>query len=201
MKKGQLIILSLLIIFSISQINALPDPKESIQDIKNNITSFNFTKEISDSKFFGPINKALSNEKIQLVFQIPLAHKYELSFNFFFILILWIIIWNKSHKIIKASNFIEGKYSIVQGLLIAVILAQARVFYLISNTIYILFTSQESLLLRILILIGAIWLVTFLYILLKIFENSFTKSKSTKLKEELQQELSEVKALNKGLRG
>lgn len=156
---------------------------------------------VTESTVLAPIHTTLSQDSIQILFQILFAHQYELSLAFLLILIMWTIVWLQGSRVVEAMGIVNNLLSFLMGALVAIILAQARIFYLIASTVSNLFFNQDNVVFKTFIAVMAIWVIGFFFVLLKITENIARQKAKERKKNEFSQELKEVKALTRGIRG
>ena len=179
--------------FNISSDKIPTDPEE----IKYEFLKQKWTELIEKNKYLGPIHNFLANEKTQWVFKILLAKEYELSVTFLFSLILWILIFTQSAKIIKSSAIVKKEIAFLMGFFIAVIFAQLKIINFIVVGIVDIMLKQENWWLRLIIGIVALGLFASLYIISKMISQTLKQQHLEKVAKENEQQLNTTKTLTK----
>ena len=155
---------------------------------------------IGKSAFIGPIHNFLSSN--QLLFKIFFNYPYELSFAFFFVLVLWFTFVFKMTKIVKSMDLvlIKKSFTLPFVLILTIILAQLHVFNLIVRGIVNLMFLSDAWWVRIIVFV----LICTVIVALSIFSNYLSKYFKTqaelKKQQELEQTSEEFKAFEKGVK-
>jgi len=179
--------------FNISKDKIPTDP----EDIRQLYLKLRWTEVIENNKIIGPINKFFT--KIQIVFEILIAHKYEMSLTFFLIFILWFLIAFQASKMIESYGRVKGWKALAMGLVIAAILAQIRIIKIVATTILDLIFKQENWWIRLIIGIVAFGVVAAVYVLSRMVGQRLKKKHKQRVEEESEQKLKEVKGFVSGV--
>ncbi|MBU0466908.1 MAG: hypothetical protein KJ718_00445 [Nanoarchaeota archaeon] len=216
MKKTNLLIITLLLVISLTiSITAVTDVGDVSQvlgeqfnisadkiptdpeKIKQLYLQTQWTEFIAKSRVLGPAHAFLT--KISIAFQILFAHPYEISLTLFAIIVLWFIFGTQASKIIEAKTKIKGAYAFIIGLLIAIILAQARVIKVIATFLLDLIFKPSNWWMRIIVIIIVLAVVAIEIKESQILAKRLKENKIKKTQEEAEQQLKEVKGLTKGV--
>jgi len=162
MKKGgvlfiiALIVLNFLVLTFVSAQDLPPgmpsqlgqSPEETIEKVKNiTETKWDYLgKEWRNIMLKNNFVSAMDGffNKISPVFLVLFGESYSLSLALFVIIILWLIVFVESSRIIKSWGVAKGSYAYIIGLAFAVILAQIKFFNIIVNAAGRLIFSRES---------------------------------------------------------
>lgn len=124
--------------FNISP-NKIPTTPE---EIEREYLQREWTEVIANSTVLGPAHRGLT--KISPVFVILFANPYELSLTLFFIILFWIMIAHQTEKIITSWGFVKKGYAFLIAIVLATILAQAKILKAISTlTVNIIYAPEH----------------------------------------------------------
>jgi hypothetical protein len=153
---------------------------------------------LGKAKIIGPIHNFLTAH--QLIFQIVFAHPYEISFTFFIIIILWIIIALHGNKLLKSAGIIKPEFSWIAGILIAILLAQTGLYSIIGKGLSDLIFSQGSWWLRAILIIVILAILFVIYIIGNQVEAALKKAKKSGEIAGLERKVERQEELYKGLK-
>jgi len=142
---------------------------------------------IANAPFIGPIHTAFINHP--LVFKIIFAEPYSFSLVFALIVLLWILVAFNATKILNSVELIDKKYSWIEGILVAIILAQTKLYSFLAEGSVKLVLSKEAIVARIIIII----ILIFVFIIVSYLGGLISKYIKEKKEEKKEQETEKIK--------
>lgn len=170
-------------------------PKSS-GDIKQLYLQKEWTSVIEKNKILGPIHQSLTRNP--WFFVILFARPYELSLIFFVTIVLWFLLSTQIAKIVEASTGMKGVYAFAIGLLGAIILAQVRVIYVISNFLLDLIFKQENWWIRLIIILVIIVVIAIEHRVAKYAEKYIKEQNKAKLTQKQEEQVRRIEKLEQG---
>jgi len=160
---------------------------QSPEELQERYLAKEWSNIIANITFIGPIHTAFINNP--LIFRIIFAEPYSFSLVFFLIILLWIIVAFNASKIINSIEIINKGYSWIAGILVAIILAQTKLYsFLAKGSIYLV-TSKETTWARAILAI----LLVFILILVDYLGGLISKYIKEKKEEKKEQKTEEIK--------
>ncbi|MBI2629529.1 hypothetical protein HYW76_00340 [Candidatus Pacearchaeota archaeon] len=143
-------------------------------------------KILLENSIISKIDSFLS--RISIVFRILFGMDYALSMTLLFVIILWLIVFLKSSKMIAALDFLKGWAAYIIGLLFALTLAHLKVFKIIINAVGVFIFSKEAAWARTLLIIASVLIILAFYYFLDILSTYINKKNEEKKKRKAEQE-------------
>jgi hypothetical protein len=179
-------------------INQIPTDRTELERmyLQKEWTSFFANNSVS-----GPIHKFLSRDGTQIAFQALFAHKYELSLTFLLVFVWWVFFWIIAAGLIEAFGFVKGIVAVAAGGLVAVVLAWIQLVGLLATTCANLILQPLNWWTRAIVIVVLLGVFGVIYVIVKMLKTKLKKNQEEKTKAELEQQVKETRALNRGIRG
>lgn len=185
----------------IKGVDKIPKSQEDIDEIRNKYLSVAWENALANNSVVGPIHNFLKKDSTQLIFLVLFAYKYELSFTFFIIFLLWITFFVGLAKFAHSIGWGKGALAFLVGAIASSVLAQLRLYYIFAKFMDDLFLKQQNWWMRTIVIVISFGLILLAYAILSLIDKNLEKNKTEKDKKDLRQQVTEAKALNRGLRG
>lgn len=180
--------------FGINPDDIPTDPTE----IEHRYLKQEWTEIISNSSVLGPIHRAF--EKNTSIFKILFAHPYEVSLTLIGILILWFFFLFQVSKIIEGQGMLKGWQALIASLAFSVILAQVKLFEMITTTLLDIIFKQENWWIRSIITIAIFAGLAVLYVLSRMASKKLKEQNKEKTEQKINQRLKDLGALTSGIK-
>ena len=130
-------------------------------------------------------------QKINIVFVILFSENYSFSLTLFFIVLLWFYFFFKLSEVLMDYSTFSSVVATIIGFGLAIIMAQLNIFRNLVEFFGWLVLSTESLWLRLVIFVGIVAALVFLYKLSSQIGQS-VKEHSEESREEMEKEIEKI---------
>ncbi len=184
--------------FDIPQDKIPTDPDQ----IKQLYLKERWTKVINNSKALGPIHKLLLKMNNYHIFKIFLNYDYEVSFKFFIVLFIWIVLVIKIGSTINSAGWIKSDWELPYfvGMLATFALAHLNIINVVVSTMLDLLFKQENWWWRSIIIVIIFGIFAALHVISKMVEKKMKDKRKEKIDKETEHKLKVVSALTQGVK-